>query len=520
VRLRTLLVLLALGVIALAPVASRSALGPTDVAGVPAAQVGVHGPTADFASGPLELVGHADMTPPGGTTPLGNNGGVALIGDCAYVGRWHDYSGKNKIQIVDVSDPTSPGVVGGLPGSAVPDAVAREIRAIDLPGFKMLTVMTFSKYLDAGLLVAGQNALRFYTFPSGDCTKPRLAGTFSLRPFRPHEFFQWIDPDPAHNVDGHPRVVEFITTPLNGTDVIVVDASRPANARLIGLYNAGIPLASHTEANVDPSLPVGLGNYSHSISLSPDGKRAFVSHWDGGYFTVDTSLFAAALPAGAILPAGLASVPLDYQPDWVGNTHSAVAVPGSNTIVTGDEVYVTTDGCPFGWLHTLDAGSLTAPPSRLGEFTLAENRRTSCASNGLVKQRNALGQRLDGTFSMHNQTVTSRYVVTSWYGGGVRVIDVVDPRHPSQVAFFVPEPLPQISSPPDTPAPVYGKTGSQTDDWWVATWSYPIIRNGLIYVADMRNGLYILRATPGSDLAHDLDGFDFLEGNSNLGDFR
>ena len=47
-------------------------------------------------------------------------------------------------------------------------------------------------------------------------------------------------------------------------------------------------------------------------------------------------------------------------------------------------------------------------------------------------------------------------------------------------------------------------------------WSYPIIRNGLIYVIDIRNGLYILRYTgPHADEVADIH---FLEGNSNLGD--
>ena len=120
---------------------------------------------------------------------------------------------------------------------------------------------------------------------------------------------------------------------------------------------------------------------------------------------------------------------------------------------------------------------------------------------------------------MHNQTVAGNLVLTSWYGGGLRVIDVSNRVKPAEVAAFVPEPLAEISSIPDTPAPPYGKTDPVDDDWWVSTWSYPVIRDGLIYVADVRNGLYILRATPGSALAAAIDGIAFLEGNSNLGDF-
>jgi hypothetical protein len=285
------------------------------------------------------------------------------------------------------------------------------------------------------------------------------------------------------------------------------------------VYHSGLVPLSGTEANLDPRIPAGVGSYSHSISVTPDGKRAFISQWDGGYFTANTSLLANASLLPLILPAGLASLPLHYLPLGVGNTHSAVQVPGKNTVVVGDEIYVTTDGCPFGWMHTVDAGGLLQRPKQLGQFALPENALSNCGADGLVNDQNADGKRLDGTFTMHNQTVTSRYVLTSWYGAGLRVIDIANPKKPVETAFFVPKPVDAISSVPDTPAPIYGKTASIADDWWVSTWSYPIIRGGLIYVADVRSGLYILRAKPGSDLATALGSITFLEGNSNLGAF-
>ncbi|MGH8836123.1 MAG: hypothetical protein ACRDWG_14175, partial [Actinomycetes bacterium] len=50
----------------------------------------------------------------------------------------------------------------------------------------------------------------------------------------------------------------------------------------------------------------------------------------------------------------------------------------------------------------------------------------------------------------------------------------------------------------------------------VVMWSFPIAKDGLIYVVDIRNGLYILRYD-GARHA-EIDGLTFLEGNSNLGD--
>ena len=47
-------------------------------------------------------------------------------------------------------------------------------------------------------------------------------------------------------------------------------------------------------------------------------------------------------------------------------------------------------------------------------------------------------------------------------------------------------------------------------------WSYPIIRNGVIYVIDVRNGLFILRYT--GPHAEEVQQINYFEGNSNLGD--
>jgi hypothetical protein len=50
----------------------------------------------------------------------------------------------------------------------------------------------------------------------------------------------------------------------------------------------------------------------------------------------------------------------------------------------------------------------------------------------------------------------------------------------------------------------------------VVVWSYPVIKDGLIYVVDVRNGLYVLKYT--GPFANEVTSTDFIEGNSNLGD--
>jgi hypothetical protein len=48
----------------------------------------------------------------------------------------------------------------------------------------------------------------------------------------------------------------------------------------------------------------------------------------------------------------------------------------------------------------------------------------------------------------------------------------------------------------------------------VEMWSYPVIEDGLIYVVDVRNGLYILRYS--GTYEREISEVAFLEGNSHL----
>jgi hypothetical protein len=47
-------------------------------------------------------------------------------------------------------------------------------------------------------------------------------------------------------------------------------------------------------------------------------------------------------------------------------------------------------------------------------------------------------------------------------------------------------------------------------------WSYPIIEDGLIYVVDVRNGVYVLDYRGAFE--REIQRIGFLEGNSNQGD--
>ena len=93
----------------------------------------------------------------------------------------------------------------------------------------------------------------------------------------------------------------------------------------------------------------------------------------------------------------------------------------------------------------------------------------------------------------------------------MRIIDTSDPTHPVQAGFFVPDPPASVAN--EDPGLSQG-TASRNNK--TVFWSYPIIKDGLIYVIDIRNGLFIFKYT--GPHAGEVKEVHFLEGNSNLGD--
>jgi len=108
--------------------------------------------------------------------------------------------------------------------------------------------------------------------------------------------------------------------------------------------------------------------------------------------------------------------------------------------------------------------------------------------------------RPDAVFTAHNPLVAAPLVFVTWYGGGLQVLDVSDPANPRRAGLFVPD-----GSGPAGPSP-YGR-------YPVQLWSYPILRQGVIYVSDIVGGLYLLRYT-GPEAA-DVNAIPLAEGNAS-----
>jgi hypothetical protein len=398
------------------------------------AATGTLGPTSRGRIENFTLVGHQAM---GGR---GWNGGIALDYPCAYVGSRR----LPAIAIVDVGDPSQPVLTGDM--ALAPGIQPVELRAV--PDLGLLVVLSYSPVLS------------LLTFDIHDCRQPRPLGSLALGA-APHEFYLWRDPaQPA-------RLLAYMAMFGHSPDLNVVDLSDPARPSLVGQWSAATDGAAGT---------------LHSLSLTPDGGRAFLAMWTGGFRVADTSDFASGRPQPKLRLLGAAAL----LPPPGHDVHSAVVLADPRYVLLTQEVYA----CPFGGVTVADISD-PARPQSVSTFALPEND-PGCAALPEV----------DAVFTAHNPLVVGPLAFITWYGGGLQALDLSDPARPVRIGLFVPEGGGPVGGSP------YGR-------YPVQLWSYPILRAGLIYVSDIETGLYVLRYTgPGAEA---MKAGSMAEGNASAG---
>jgi hypothetical protein len=421
------------------------------------------------------------------------------------------------VLVVDAANPRRPEVVGELGNEFVTGVnegqTSRELRV--LPEQKLLMVMYFrcNRLLHACPRSAQSFRIRFFDI-GVDPVNPPLVGTY-VPTLLPHEMFLWVDPSDRR------RVLLWISTPNGSVDptvpnLIITDISRAKDGVFTeiarGNWNQLFPGAENP-ANYDADLAL------HSMTPSFDGTRTYLAYLRGGFAVLDTSDVAKnRIPPGTVASLNDKLITPAPFPTWgtgpmcAGHTaagcaesHSAMPFPGRRFAFTIDEVYGTfaipSFGWPWGWARIWDIAD-PSEPRLIAEYKLRQNTQAFQGSPG----DDAATEQFT-SYSSHDPTMTRNLILDSWHSGGLQVIDVSNPRRPRQAGWFSPTPLSSVAL--EDPALSRGPNK-------VVVWSFPIIRDGLIYVVDVRNGLYILQYT--GKHAREVDRVKFLEGNSNLGD--
>ena len=483
------------------------------------------------------------------------------------------------ILVVNIASPAHPTIVGEIPGplnsSGQPVGVtSREVRV--WPQAKLLITMNFhcSSFLHA--CPSGFNNttapfdIKFFDLKNP--VKPKFLSHYvptskAGLAVEPHEMFLWVDPQNSS------RALLFISTPAIDTDttipeLIVVDISQVPNGGGVteiaeGNWNNRYPGTNQANYPFDNSSPDGCGPYDcnlfvHSMGVKANGLRTYMALEAGHFLVLDTSDIANnTIPPGTVLSLNdkLLTDPTN-RPVWLmdpldptavpavfpggcsrqapgpffnpsskdcSNSHSAVQVPSRQLALTTDEVYGTftfdNQGCRWGWPRLIDVTD-PAHPFIKSEFLLDQNQLGFCGS-----ANDTAVSEFTRSFSTHNPTVLQDLALIDWHSNGFQVIDISDASNPIQAGFFRPTPIPVVanedpalSAGPATTVDQLLNPDVNDPDFKtkIVFWSYPIIKNGLIYVIDVRNGLFILQYT--GPHADEVAGIGFLEGNSNLGD--
>jgi hypothetical protein len=449
-------------------------------------------------SASIKEVGHEPLM------DRGMNAAMAIHGDYAYIGSrtdgGHEGMPHGGILVVDIDDPDDPELVRDEPLFAAPGESSRELRVWRSQDILIVVNTNCGQGDELHHCTAPSvSNVRFYDIGGRrDARTPRLLNQFDVNT---HEFYLWEDPR-------NPRRALLFTG----------NAGSGCNASMTNCAFAVWDISPVLAGGAPVTLFAGTHQYTrfppfpepvqkptgglHSLSVSNDGMRAYFALLTGGFAVVDTSDFALGRP----MPLPRRITVNEMRPVWAGpGAHSALKLWNTDWAYVSDEVYGTATGsahgCPWGWARMVDISD-PAVPTVEAEFKLPENEQTSCATWNPPRT----------SYSAHNPTHTPNIVFTTWHSGGFQAISVDDPSNPSQLAEFFPEPLeevgledPRLSSDPDT-----GRNEK------VVMWSYPIIKDGLIYVVDLRNGLYVLKYKGPFD--REVRRIEFLEGNSNQGD--
>ena len=351
-------------------------------------------PPGDRASG-RALLGYNCNLDLVGKYPGSGAGTLESLGDCAYFAQG---TGAFGTQVLDVRKAADPLYTTRLGTAAVIDPW-ESLRA----------------NAKRGLLVADSNHngyLDIYDV-SGNCTQPRLVSSTDMSPARGHE--GWFSPDGMTYYMSR-------TGPDGTPTVFPVDISDPANPKLLASW--------------------AFQSQTHGGSTTEDGTRSYICQQNAPpkdkLLIVDTSEVASGRPDPR--PGLLAAIPLDDN-QWCQAAYR-VTYDGHPYLIQYGERSGAADcsrsednWANFGYPRIYDLADERHPKLVSGpllEVDLPEH----CGEVSGEGAINGLG------YSVHHCSPDRLYDPTilacGYFGAGMRVLDIRNPRRPVEIAYFNP----------------------------------------------------------------------------------
>ena len=265
-------------------------------------------------------------------------------------------------------------------------------------------------------------------------------------------------------------------------------------------------VAHHTDAEL-ASGNAGCNLHTSMVASATGfdaGKLAELAH-DCVHMVINddpglAAYLASTAPAEAKLERYLALETrsrFDVYPPFNANptgTHSAIPIPDRPAEVRGNTkgrpayVWLSDEnigGCPLNYARMVSVEQ-EAYPAMIGAFAIPDNLLDNCLKQPITEP-DGVTRRRPIAQQNHNPTVFKNLVFTTWYGHGLRVIDISNPMTPREVGYALPVPQ------------------------GIAR-TYPIFKDGLMYWADNRTGLHVAKYT--GPYANEVPGQGVYEGNA------
>ena len=238
-----------------------------------------------------------------------------------------------------------------------------------------------------GIVALGFHSSRCAKVESGiqlidvrDPVRPKLLGAVEI-------------PDGGtHTLTVYPgRPIIYSSNSGSASDESIVDVSDPNNPRIVNVFDSG----------------PNVGCHDLSFWFKRGEKLAFCAGSGGG-----SQIWDVAEPFEPKIVSEIVNPAIFFH-------HSIAATPDGKFLAIGDESFATCTGtsAPAGAIWFYDIRDRTSP-QLVGYFGLGRDAPLFCTAHNF--------EWIPGT----------RFLVASWYGGGMNVIDASDPANPKEVAHF------------------------------------------------------------------------------------
>jgi hypothetical protein len=397
-----------------------------------------------------------------------------------------------------------------------------------------------------------------------DCRRPRLVTRYAYRSnsglagdfVNTHLFSMWRDP-----VDPRRVIVMQSFSPANYLNGVRSSdpQAEPVDPIIQVIDLTGCPRACEPRnvANWSAEIQYGRDKYGnrrehlHEAGMSTDGNRIYMSGYRDGFYMLDSSLLVKTLRGQATCNRAMPTQPVapdhclkplnaDYEaredtapPLSAGWHHTPTRVPDRPYVFEGEEsggpsvAASTVNGlrvvddplqiaspCPGSYLRmiyvgedeyfgqrtggTLLRGDLF--PKTVGYYGMEEQSPENCGPTGFKPGTAPL---TSSWFSPHDGITFPNLSIWTYYGSGVRAIDISNPFMPRESGAFINKPVREVrwasygDQGSDVPGGPNGtlRMRPTTTPPAVFGFSYVVAKDGYLIYADVHSGLYVLEYT-------------------------